>query len=390
MKGRSVFRRLFPYLDPQVLRRLRREGLWRKLANYLLVELQMGLKSVTMLGKPYWLTVDPTNFCQLKCPFCPTGAERNVRPKGSMRLEHFRHILDSLGPTLIHIDFMNWGEPLLNKEIYAMISEAKRHRIDTMLSTNLNAFGPKAAEDMVNSGLDRLIISIDGLSQETYEKYRVGGSYAAVVANLKLLAAARKRLGRRTPRIHWQFLVFKHNEHEIDSVRETALSAGADEAYVAPATMPFKPGIRENWLPTRREFSFYDPETFPDSPPWHWDESKPKDGEAPSVDVKVFRENERKICNWPWAGITINPSGSVSPCCGVEEEEYDFGNFFDQPFRRLRNNELYRRSRRHVGRYAAGKADSIPNSKHACERCFSIGKVGFQMHPEWLEGCVKR
>ncbi|MBI3552374.1 MAG: radical SAM protein [Elusimicrobia bacterium] len=368
--------------DP-IADRLKREGLWDKLANYLAVEAQMKAKSRDVSGKPYWLTVDPTNFCQLKCPFCPTGAGREVRQKASLRLEHFEHIMDALGPTLIHIDFMNWGEPLLNKDLYAMISMAKRHKIDTMVSTNFNAFSEEAAEKMVRCGLDRLVLSIDGLSQQTYEKYRVGGDYSRVVSHLKMLVAKRRELGAAHPRIAWQFLVFKHNEHEIDLVRETALALGVDEVGITPAYMPFKPGIRENWIPTRREYSMYDAETFPDSPPWQWERARTEK----EVEVKVYKEAEkRELCNWPWAGIAINPDGSVSPCCSVEEQEYDFGNFFSGPFMELWNNENYRRARDHVARWVEGKTETLPNSKHACERCFSIGKSRFQMPQSCLDG----
>ena len=104
------------------------------------------------------------------------------------------------------------------------------------------------------------------------------------------------------------------------------------------------------------------------------------------MDVQVYAGTEkRELCNWPWAGIAVNPDGSVSPCCSVEEKEYDFGNFFEQPFRRLWNNGHYRRSRDHVSRYVARETDTIPNSRHACERCFSIGKSRFQLPHAWLE-----
>jgi radical SAM protein with 4Fe4S-binding SPASM domain len=376
-------------MDPRVARRLLKERRFRALANYLLVELEMGLGRTRMLGRPYWLTVDPTNHCQLRCPFCPTGAGRNVRPKSSMRLEDFRRILDMLGPCLIHIDFMNWGEPLLNRETFAMVAEAKRRGIDTMISTNLNALADDGARKLVSSGLDRLVVSADGLSQETYSRYRVGGDYPRLLANLRAVAAEKRRSGSLTPRIVWQFLVFRHNEHEIDSVRATALAEGADEVGITPANMPFKPGIRENWLPTRREYSLYDPETFPDSPPWHWDEAKAKgDGLPPAVDVEVYAEGlgqGRSLCNWPWAGLAVNPDGSVSPCCSIEEQEYDFGNIFQTRFRELWNNELYRKARGHVLGYVNRKARNVPNSRHACERCFSIGKARFQFPTQWLE-----
>ena len=172
-------------------------------------------------------------------------------------------------------------------------------------------------------------------------------------------------------------------------MRQTALSLGVDEVGITPAYMPFKPGIRDNWIPTRREYSLYDPETFPDSPPWHWEECKPRSdgGKAPPVEVNVYKEQKREprhLCNWPWAGIAINPDGAVSPCCSVEEAEYDFGSFFSGSFKKLWNNEKYVRSRDHVLGYVAGEKESIPNSNHACERCFSIGKSRFQFPHEWL------
>ncbi|HBL16277.1 MAG: hypothetical protein A2X36_04295 [Elusimicrobia bacterium GWA2_69_24] len=386
-----MMRTLFPGTDPRLVRRLRRDRQWKKLANYVLVGWEMSRGATRLRGKPYWLTVDPASFCQLRCPFCPTGAGRNVRPQAMLRLDHFQRLMGSLGATLIHMDFMNWGEPLLNPDLYAMIAEAKRHHVDTMLSTNLHAFDEAAAEKLVRSGLDRVIISIDGLTQETYSKYRVGGDYAKVTANLKLLAAKRKELASATPRIEWQFLVFKHNEHEIEQVKETALALGADNAGITAAYLPFRPGIRDEWLPRRREYALYDYDSFPDSPPWHWDASQPKaEGEKPpEVAVKVYQADtreERTPCNWPWAGLAVNPDGSVSPCCSVEEKEYDFGVFDGEgEFDALWNNAAYQKAREHIARFVRREAESIPNSKHACERCFSIGRSRFQIPHTLLE-----
>jgi len=341
-----------------------------------------------LLGKPYWLTVDPTNFCQLKCPFCPTGAGRGVRDKATLSREHFRHLMDALGPALIHIDFMNWGEPLLNKELWAMVALAKEHGIDTMVSTNLNLLREGEADAILDSGLDRLVMSIDGLEQATYGKYRVGGDYATVIANLKTLVARRRERGLSKPALVWQFLAFKHNEHEAGRVREFALSLGVDEVGITPANLPFRPGIKDEWLPTRADLRLYDPESFPDSPPWQWEAAKPSEGGvATQVKVEVYaaaKKTARRRCNWPWAGIAVNPDGSVSPCCSVEEQEYDFGNLFGEGFSRLWNNEKYLQARRHVSEYADGDRETIPASKHACERCFSIGQSRFQFPHSWL------
>jgi radical SAM protein with 4Fe4S-binding SPASM domain len=451
--------RCLPNLDPQIVRILWRRRSWRKLVNFALVELQMGLKSTRSFAKPYWLTIDPTNFCQLRCPFCPTGAERKVRAKAILKMDDYRRVLDELGPTLLHIDFMNWGEPLLHPHLFDMIAYAKKFDVDTLVSTNFNDFDEEAAEKMVLSGLDAVILSIDGLTQKTYEKYRVRGDYDKVIRNLKLLVKKKKELGRSNPYIIWQFLVFKHNEHEAEKVREFAKDLGVDTVGVTPAFLPFRPGIKDEWLPTKPEYRHYDPETFPDTPPWEWsgegpapadrkpesesngspaggnghagpapsapaagheggdepisspangkkkwdltlallkfferrsngqttsESKKAPSGASPEIDVKVYQEPEKRpLCVWPWAGITVNPNGSVSPCCSVEEDMYDFGNIFQDGFKKIWNNPDYLRSRRHVRDYVEHRADVITRSNHACERCFSVGRANFTFQPWW-------
>ncbi len=429
--GARAAGRFFPHMDSHIARILWKKKAWRKLANFLLVEFQMGRRAGRAWGKPYWLTVDPTNFCQLRCPFCPTGAERKVRAKAILKLEDFKKLLDQLGPTLLHIDFMNWGEPLLNRHVFDMVAYAKKFDIDTKMDTNFNEFNEEMAEKMVLSGLDCVSLSIDGLTQETYAKYRVRGDYNKVIENLKLLVRKKKELGRSRPYIVWQFLVFKHNEQEADRVRQVGKELGVDAVGVTPAFLPFRPGIKDEWLPERPEHRHYDPETFPDSPPWEWEappsdagaggetqeepaaeaaapvsngngrrkaldltlallkffERKSNGGSAsPHIDVRVYREPEkekRALCHWPWAGITVNPNGSVSPCCSVEEDMYDFGNIFQDGFRKIWNSPHYRRSRRHVGDYVAHRVDVKTRSEHACERCFSIGRANFTFQPWW-------
>ncbi|HXT01913.1 MAG TPA: radical SAM protein, partial [Elusimicrobiota bacterium] len=110
--------RFCPHAERDVSARLWREGRRRKLLNYLWVEFLLARGSARLWGgKPYWLTVDPTNFCQLHCPFCPTGANRGVRTKSEMTLEHFELLMERLGPTLVHVDMINWGESLLHKRL---------------------------------------------------------------------------------------------------------------------------------------------------------------------------------------------------------------------------------------------------------------------------------
>ncbi len=429
-------RRYLPELDENIVRLLWARRAWRKLANFLLVELQAENMGTRVTGKPYWLTIDPTNFCQLRCPFCPTGGERHIRSKAVLKLEDFKRLMDELGPTLLHVDFMNWGEPLLNRYIFEMVSYAKKFDIDTKMDTNLNEFSEEMAEKMVRSGLDCVSLSIDGLTQETYSKYRVRGDFDKVMRNLETLIRKKKELGSSRPYVIWQFLVFKHNEHEVERVRQLGKEMGVDVVGVTPAFLPFRPGIKDEWLPLKPEHRHYDPETFPDRPPWEWESAPkteapslpdpapvaplpeeklsaaavphvevlpPRGGvrsiierffgrkrggagkeETPVINVQVYKEPEKRPrCNWPWAGIAVNPNGSVSPCCSVEEEIYDFGNIFTEGFSGIWNGPNYRRARRHIRDYVKHRQDVKTRSEHACERCFSIGRANFTFQPWW-------
>ena len=431
----SLLRRLCPYAEEFIVLRLWKEGRRRKLLNYLWVEFLMARGSSRLWGgKPYWLTIDPTNFCQLHCPFCPTGANRGVRDKSEMPLEHFKRLMERLGPTLVHMDMINWGESLLHKQLPDMIACAKAHGVFVKLDANLNDMPPGTPERLVLSGLDVLSVSIDGLTQETYGKYRVGGSLEKVLANLRALIAKRGELRRSTPWIRWQFLVFKHNEHEAESVAEFARGLGVDHADVTPASLPNEPGYLWEWLPRDPRYQRYAlPAAEPPAPEVERARTSAHVKKTPSslafharrhqplslfgwrpllaaaarvrsaqdvlfvlhryrdlareialrrsgIGTSPFKdaENGGRLCKWPWAGMTVNPNGSVSPCCSIESESDDLGNVFAQGWNALWNGRAYRAARRHVRRYSRGQVGIRSGSDHVCERCTIIGHANFQ------------
>jgi MoaA/NifB/PqqE/SkfB family radical SAM enzyme len=129
-----------------------------------------------------------------------------------MPFDDFKKIIDELGEYLYKIDLHNWGEPLLNEEIYKMICYAHKHDIKVDLSTNLNFFNKIKARKLVESGLDCLIISLSGISQESYQKYHIGGKFNKVIEGTIKIIEIKKVLHISTPFLIWRFLVMKHNE----------------------------------------------------------------------------------------------------------------------------------------------------------------------------------
>ena len=153
----------------------------KKLSNFFVIGIQhQFLKNSKIVGYPTRLVIDPINLCNLKCPLCPTGQGKTGQPKGRMKLSDFKKIIDELGDYLYEIDLFNWGEPFLNNKIYEIINYAHQKRIQVNISSNLSSFDKKNAKKLVESGLDNLIVSLDGASQESLTKYRCGGDFEKI------------------------------------------------------------------------------------------------------------------------------------------------------------------------------------------------------------------
>jgi radical SAM protein with 4Fe4S-binding SPASM domain len=285
---------------------------------------------MNVIGYPVELVIDPCNICNLHCPLCPTGQGRNDRCKGKMSFDNFKRIIDELGAYLYRVDLHNWGEPLLNDDLYGMISYARSHNIQVRVSSNLTVIEGVKAEKLVRSGLDVLIVSLDGASQETYAQYRVGGSFDKVIRNIKMITELKRKLNTPKPFVIWQFLVMKHNEHEILKAEGMAKDLAVNQLDIFPIRCDMGRELfwddktrfekTKNWLPRNEKFCVYD-----------------------------STSGERKIrsntCNFLWVQSAINWNGSVSPCCALYDEKYDFGNAFDTDFKHVWNNDKYRQAR---------------------------------------------
>lgn len=341
----------------------------QKLRNFLIMLRDFKKRSIRCSGYPIWLTIDPTNICTLKCPFCSTGFGLIKRPKGMMSRENFEKIIDILGPYLLHIDMQNWGEPLLHKDIYRMISYAKKFDIHITVSTNFQNFDDKSAEEMVNSKLDRLILSIDGASKQTYEKYRRGGDFFKTMENINTLVRKKKELKSRFPIIIWQFLVFRHNEHEIKIAESMGKELGVDDVGFNSAFIAADSEEYRDWVPLNSKYSRYDLSGSP---------KKVLGSET------LLKPSSETICNWLWQGITINWDGTVSPCCGIYLEEEDFGDILGQPdFLQLWNNHNYRTARE----FMRDRNKQMKYIKNTCVDCNKIGQINVDLNPDfWIRG----
>ncbi|HUU22694.1 MAG TPA: radical SAM protein [Phycisphaerae bacterium] len=207
-----------PYLTP------------RKLRNLAYAHYEMMLGRARMSSRPYMLRIEPTNVCNLRCPGCSTGLGINPRPKGFLRKKDLARVLDRVGPYLLLGRLDGLGEPFLNEDLCELVAMIHEAGAATVLSSHL---GPKTlkcgqADELIDAGLDHLIVSIDGPDQETYETYRVGGNLALTLEHVREITAAKRARGSRTPIIEVQFIGFRHNRDVAARMPELVEEIGAD------------------------------------------------------------------------------------------------------------------------------------------------------------------
>jgi len=307
-----------------------------KVRNVALVEMERILYRRHLRGLPYFAIIDPASVCGLKCPLCPTGRGDPSLPRAVMSMEVYRKIVDQIAPYTVKIALYNWGEPFLNPNICAMVRYAHGKQIATAISSNMNVLPREGAEALVFAGLDDLIVSCDGLTQKTYETYRIRGNLDRLLANVAEVQKAKTVLKSASPHIEFQFLVFDHNRHEIPQVKAFAASIGINCVRIVSGGSFGQP-------PSASGGRGGKPAMTPTLPP-----GKPR---------------RRRKCYFPWRTIVVNASGQVDPCC-VHVHREAFADASTDPLALAWNNERFQSARSII---AGGKPDV--SGEIICEEC---------------------
>ncbi len=294
----------------------------RKVLNLVRLQLQYLLKRINIQGYPYRYYIEPTNACNLRCPFCFGWQGRSRRLWGMMSVDLFKSIVDQIAPYAYWIDLYNRGEPLLHPDIVTMITYAHQRGIGTKISTNLNSLGNISAEQLVSSGLDHLVVSLDGATQETYAAYRVGGKIDSVLGNLRSIVECKHKLNSATPYITLRTIVTRYNEHELGTIKSIGHQIGVDNIFFVPMIVDITSKDADKWLPRNPNFSFYD-----------YKKRVSKIGQAV------------KACIELWQRGTITWNGLVFPCCFADGAGEEFGDLNNSNFAEIWNSEQYQASR---------------------------------------------
>lgn len=285
-------------------------------------------KTAIQWGMPIRLSVEPTTACNLRCPQCPSGLRSFKRPTGHLSMESYCNWIRPLTRHLYSLNFYFQGEPFLHPQIFQAIKFASKQNILTTSSTNGHFLSSDSVIALIESGLDILTISVDGIDQETYEKYRIGGKLEKVINGIEQLVIAKRRLSSKTPYIIFQFILFQHNVHQMNEARKLARSLGCDEIRFKTAQV-YDYSNGSKLIPEESLYARY------------------AEGQSGEYVLKSELPNR---CFRLWNAPVVTWDGQLVPCCFDKDAEYVMGNLQQTSLLEIWNGKKYRSFRNQMTR----------------------------------------
>lgn len=303
---------------------------WKRFRNAAQIlysyQLSRKFRRPLMKGMPISISIEPTTSCNLRCPECPSGLRSFTRPTGMLDPELFRTVIDQLAPTLSYLTFYFQGEPYLNPSFTEMVQYASSKGIYTATSTNAHFLNREVAHATVRSGLHRLIISLDGTTQDAYAAYRIGGRLEKVVEGTRNIISVKKELRSKTPHVIFQFLVVGPNEHQIPDVYRLAKELHVDQVLLKTAQIyDYEKG--STLMPKQDRFSRYR-----------------KNGDG-SYSIKNKLDDH---CWKMWHSCVITWDGKVVPCCFDKDANFVLGDLRKSSFAEIWNGQDYNAFRKSI------------------------------------------
>jgi radical SAM protein with 4Fe4S-binding SPASM domain len=301
--------------------------IWNALKVYSSYYITVLTKKPVQWGLPVSISFEPTTSCNLKCPECPSGLRQFTRPRGMLKRDFFTKTIDDIYKDILYLIFYFQGEPYLNKNFLEMVSYASSKGLYTATSTNAHFLTDEMAKKTVESGLDRLIISLDGTTQEVYEQYRREGNIEKVIEGARNIVKWKKELKSKTPFVFFQFLVVKPNEHQIEDVKRLANEVGVDEVRFKTAQVYDYENDPNQLIPENEKFSRY---------------KKDKTGKH------IAKNKLQNHCSKLWEANVITWDGMVVPCCFDKDATHRLGDLKKESFKEIWHNKNYKKFRKEI------------------------------------------
>jgi len=278
--------------------------------------------------RPLTIMIEPTNMCNLDCITCPHGTM--TRKKGLMSFDLYKKIIDCNSDYIRHLDLFILGEPLIHKRIYGMIEYAAKNKIWTRIFTNATLLDERNSEKLISAGLSTITISLDGLNKERYEEIRKGGSYDAIVENIRKFVEIRNSKGKKAPHVSVKYVDLGYESSDVKFFFKKMKDIGVDS--IEGMSLHSWPGVKL------------------------------------LTDKLLKRKGKKKKyyhCLLPWSVLSVGWNGKVYGCCDDFNGLYEIGDMNDQPYlKEMWNNQRMKNLRKKL---ADQKIDELPHCKD-CDR----------------------
>jgi radical SAM protein with 4Fe4S-binding SPASM domain len=273
-------------------------------------------RRVRLTPMPFAVSIELTNMCNLRCPCCATGAGLLTRPRGFMRTDMVENKADSLKRYTLAANLYFQGEPMLHPHFFE-ITERLRYLRGT-ISTNGHFLSEENCKRLAVSGLKKIIVSYDGMTQEVYSSYRQGGNHSVVKEGIRCLAAELNKQ-KNAPALELLFLYGRHNSQEMKSAKKFASSVKA--SFKVKSMQVTGTENIDKWIPDEARISRY----------------------IKDEDTYRLKKGPVRGCMRMWTTAVITWDGNVVPCCYDKDAIHNFGNIYEKPF-----NEIWNGDERHT------------------------------------------
>ena len=283
------------------------------------------IRKPVVWGMPISYSIEPTNHCNLKCPECPSGLGSLTRPLGLLNPDDFKKLIDDISSTGFYVQLFFQGEPFINKNLAGMINYARKKNMYVSISTNGHFINEGNVDSVLKNAPDKLIYSIDGLDEESYQNYRIGGTFEQANAGLRALLNKKKELNQKHPYVELQFIVMKQNEHQLDEVLKYGKDVGVDKVvFKTMQISSYENALK--FLPSNKKYRRY------------------------IIDNGSFRIKGKikNHCFALWRTSVITWDGKVVPCCFDKDAEYELGLTNGKSFKDVWHSDEYNNFRARI------------------------------------------
>jgi len=285
------------------------------------------------LGYPYAALIEVGNYCNLRCPTCPTPASKICRKKELMSFDNFKKTIDNIKDSIQIALLYFTNEPLLHPDIFKMVKHAHKNNLYTEISTNAVLLNEEKTKELLESGLDKIILDLDGTSKESYEQFRVGAQFELVLGNIRHFCRQKQVLKLRKPFIELQFVLTKLNQNEVEDIKKIAKDLKVNNLCIRSFNLG-------EYAYSEKEIKELSGKFFPDSAKYQQKIRYERQGD------KLKIKNPLLECPLAKSHFVVLVDGSVVMCCYDLRGEYVYGNVFSQKLKEIWFNREVRKMRK--------------------------------------------